>query len=95
MSTDKYIIESEGAFVEIDGEKWMLVLLAIDYGSPEAKTLVSDQVWKLRESNPNLVTGIRKDDGSFGFAVSPEFEKKIQNKIKLGVQWKKVRLYPA
>jgi len=73
----------------------MLVLLAIDYGSPEAKTLVSDQIWKLRESNPNLVTGICKDDGSFGFAVSPEFEEKIQNKIKLGVQWKKVRLYPA
>ena len=91
---DKFIVESEAATVEIDGEKWLLILLAFDYGSPEAKKLVSDQIWKLRKSNPNIITGVRREDGIFGFSVSPEFEEKIRDKIALGVQWKKVRIYP-
>jgi hypothetical protein len=46
MSEDKYIVESEYAVVEIDGEKWALVLLTFDYGSPQAKTLVSNALDK-------------------------------------------------
>jgi hypothetical protein len=93
MPEDKYIVESEYAVVEIDGEKWALVLLTFDYGSPQAKTLVSNTLDKYIRSH-RVITGIRRDDGKFGFVASSEFEEKIQAKIKLGVQWQKIRLYP-
>jgi len=91
---DKHIIETEATIVEVDGKKWALVLLAFDYGNPEVKTLVSDEIWRLLGKHDDLLTVMWRSDGKLGVVASPELEKKIRAKILRGHKWIKVRIYP-
>lgn len=91
---DKYIIETEATILDIDGEKWLVVLNSVDYGSPEAKHLASDEIWKLHDRVSNFVTGMKWPDGTYRFACSEELEAKIRAKISPNHPWKKFRLYP-
>lgn len=93
MSMERYIIETEATAIEIDGEVWFIVLNAVDYGSPEAKHLASEELWKLRRL-PRFVTGMKRSDGTYGFACSEELEVKIRARISPDHPWKKFRLYP-
>ena len=89
-----YIIDTEAIVLEIDGKKWLIVLNAFDYGSPEAKHLASEELWKLAERIPNFVTGMKREDGSFGFACDEETKAKIRARLLPNHPWKKFRLYP-
>ena len=91
---DKHIIETKATIVEVDGQKYAIVLLAFDYGSPEAKTLISDEIWRLIGKHDNLLTAMWRSDGKLGVVASPEFEEKIRAKILPGHNWVKVRVYP-
>jgi hypothetical protein len=91
---DKYIIETEATVIEIEGEKWLIVLNTFNYGSPEAKHLASEEIWRLRGSYHNLVTGVRRPDGTYEFACPPVLQEKIRIRILPNQPWKKVRLYP-
>jgi hypothetical protein len=90
----EHIVETEATVVEIDGERWAVVLLTPDYGSPEAKRLVSDEVWRLLGKHDNLVTAMKRADGTLGIVASPEFQEKIRAAIPRDHKWTKVRLYP-
>lgn len=89
-----YIIDTEATVLEIDGEKWLIVLNTFDYGSPEAKHLASQEIRKWEERVPNLITGMKRKDGTFGFACSQEHAAKIRARLLPNHPWKKVRLYP-
>jgi len=91
---DKYIVETEATVLDIDGEKWLIVLNTFDYGSPEAKHLASDELWRLDERVRNFVTGMKHADGTYGFACSEELAAKIRARILPNHPWKKFRLYP-
>ena len=91
---DKYVIETEATIVEIDGKKWAIVLLAFDYGSPEAKTLVSDEVLRLLGQHDNLLTAMWRSDGKLGVVASEELEEKIRAKISPNHKWAKLQIYP-
>jgi hypothetical protein len=91
---EKHIVETEATIVEVDGQKWAIVLIAFDYGSPEAKTLVSDEIWRLLGKHDNLLTAMWRSDGKLGVVASPELEEKIRAKILPGHKWIKVRVYP-
>ena len=91
---DRYIIETEATVLDIEGEKWLIVLNTFDYGRPEAKHLASDELWKLRARFPNFVTGMKRPDGTFGFACSDQLEAKIRARLLPNHAWKKIRLYP-
>jgi hypothetical protein len=89
-----YIIDTEATVLEIDGEKWLIVLNTFDYGSPEAKHLASLEFRKLEDRIPNLVTGMRHEDGTIGFACSDEHADKIRAQLLPNHPWNRVRLYP-
>jgi hypothetical protein len=91
---ETYIVESEATVVEIDGQKWTVVLLAFDYGSPKAKRLVSDEVWRWIGKNNRLITAMRHGDGTLGFVASSELQKKLHAAIRPGHKWTRIRLYP-
>lgn len=89
-----YIIDTEATVLEIDGEKWLIVLNTFDYGSPEAKHLASEAIRKLENRIPNFITGMKREDGTFGFACSNEHAAKIRARLLPDHPWKKIRLYP-
>ena len=89
-----YIIDTEATVLVIDGEKWLIVLNTFDYGTPEAKHLASQEFGKLEDHIPNLVTGMRHEDGTFGFACSDEHAAKIRAQLLPNHPWTRVRLYP-
>lgn len=89
-----YIIETQATALEIDGEKWLIVLNAIDYGSPEAKHLASEELWKLANRIPNFVTGMKREDGTFGFVCDDITAAKIRARLLPNHPWKTIRLYP-
>ena len=89
-----YIIDTQATVLEIDGEKWLIVLNTFDYGSPLAKHLASEELWKLTDLIPNFVTGMKHEDGTFGFACSREHAAKLRARLLPDHPWKKFRLYP-
>ena len=89
---NKHIKNKEVTVIEIDGEKWLIVLNASVDGSLEAKHLASDEIWKLNNSCDHFLTGRRNSDGTYEFACSEELQEKIRAKILRGHPWKKVRL---
>jgi hypothetical protein len=90
----KYIIDTEATVLEIDGEKWLIVLNTFDYGSPEAKHLASQELHKLGDRVPNFITGMKRKDGTFSFVASDDMAAKINANILPNHPWKRVRLYP-
>lgn len=81
--------------MDVDGKKWAVVLLTLDYGSPEAKTLVSDRVHEFLGECDQLLTAIQRDDGTLGLALNdPELKARILAQIEPVQLWKSVRLYP-
>ena len=91
---DKYVIDTEATVIDIEGEKWLIVLNTFEYGSPEAKHLASDELWRLSDHHRNFVTGMKRPDGTYGFACSGELQEKIRARILPDHPWKKFRLYP-
>lgn len=86
------IVESKATVVDLNGEKWAIVLLIID---PEVRSLISDRVWELLGKYDHLLTAIQHEDGTLGFGTgSPELEARILEKIPPVHSWTTVRLYP-
>ena len=91
---DKYIIETQATILDIDGEKWLIILNSFDYGSRESKHWASEGIDWLHANCRNYVTGMKRPDGTFGFACSAELEEKIRARIGPDHPWRTVRLFP-
>ena len=89
-----YIIDTQATVMEIDGEQWLIILNTFDYGSPEARHLASEAFYKLDKLVPNVITGMKRDDGTYGFACSLEHADKIRARLLPNHPWKKFRLHP-
>lgn len=91
---DKHIIETEATVIEIDRQKWAIVLITFDYGSLEAKLLVNNEVCRLLVKHDNLLPAMWRSNGKLEVVASPELEEKICAKISPNHKWVKVRIYP-
>ena len=80
---DKYVIDTQATVIDIEDEKWLIVLNTFDYGSPEAKHLASDELWRLSDHHRNFVTGMKRPDGTYGFACSGELQEKIASSTSI------------
>jgi hypothetical protein len=89
-----YIIDTEATVLEIDGEKWLIILTIFDYGSPEAKHLASQAYYELEKRVPNIIFAMKREDGTFCFIASDKMAAKIRARLLPNHPWKRVRLYP-
>jgi hypothetical protein len=80
--------------LDIDGEKWLIIMSAFEYAHPDSKHLACDEFDKLHRKYPNFVIGVRRDDGKLGFSCSPELEEKIRARILPNHKWRKLRIVP-
>ena len=91
---DKYIINTQATTIDIDGEKWLIVLNRFDYGSPEAKHWASEGIDWLMAHYPNVVPAMKHSDGTYGFACFGELADKIRARITPDHPSQNIRLYP-
>jgi hypothetical protein len=90
----RHVVLTQFTVLEIDGEKWLIILSAFEYADRESKHLACEEIEKLRRRYQNVVTGLKRDDGKLGFACSSELEGKILARILPAHPWKTIRLYP-